>query len=104
MAPLPLDEDNYPAPLVNRRRAGTGPWRVIGLAVFFIVVAVLIVGAGDRIPADLILVFLGLLAVVGVFCLFAIAAGLFRFFCLWTRLCRKGAVPHWRGRSFWESN
>ena len=34
---------------------------------------------GDQIPADLILIFLGLLAVVGVFCLFALAAGLFRF-------------------------
>ncbi|MHB1111339.1 MAG: cell cycle histidine kinase CckA, partial [Devosia sp.] len=31
------------------------------------------------IPPDLILVFLGVLAVVGVFCLFAVAAGLFRF-------------------------
>ncbi len=49
------------------------------LAAFFIVVAVLMSALGDRIPADLILVFLGLLAVVGVFCLFAIAAGLFRF-------------------------
>jgi two-component system cell cycle sensor histidine kinase/response regulator CckA len=79
MAPLPIDEDNYPAPLVNRGRPGSGPWRVIGLAAFFIVAAALIVGLGDNIPADLILVFLGLLAVVGVFCLFAIAAGLFRF-------------------------
>jgi len=79
MAPLPLDEDNYPTPLVNRGRSGASPWRVIGLAGFFIVVAIVIVWMGDRIPADLILVVLGLLAVVGVFCLFAIAAGLFRF-------------------------
>ncbi|CAN0580129.1 unnamed protein product, partial [Laminaria digitata] len=34
---------------------------------------------GDRVPPDLILLALGLLAVVGVFCLFALAAGLFRF-------------------------
>ena len=79
MAPLPLDEDNYPTPLVNRRRPGAGPWRVLGLAAFFILAAVLVVSLGDRIPADLILALLGLLAVVGVFCLFAIAAGLFRF-------------------------
>ncbi|MGV3491934.1 MAG: cell cycle histidine kinase CckA [Devosia sp.] len=79
MAPLPLDEDNYPNPLLNRGRPGGGPWRVIGLAAFFILAAILVVGLGDRIPADVILAFLGLLAVVGVFCLFAIAAGLFRF-------------------------
>ena len=79
MAPLPLDEDNYPSPLVNRGRPAAGLWRVVALAGFFILVAVLIATLGDQLPADLILVFLGLLAVVGVFCLFAIAAGLFRF-------------------------
>ena len=78
MAPLPLDEDNYPNPLVSRARGSTGLWRVVALAAFFIVVAVLLSTMGDRIPPDLILIFLGLLAVVGVFCLFGIAAGLFR--------------------------
>jgi len=34
---------------------------------------------GNRIPGDYVMVFLGLLAVVGVFCLFALAGGLFRF-------------------------
>ncbi len=79
MAPLPLDEDNYPNPLLNRGRSSAGLWRVVALAAFFIAGAVLLATMGDRIPADLILVFLGLLAVVGVFCLFAVAAGLFRF-------------------------
>ena len=34
---------------------------------------------GDSIPLDLTMTFVGLLAVVGVFCLFGLAAGLFRF-------------------------
>ena len=79
MAQLPLDDDAYPNPLVSRPRGASGLWRVVALAAFFIAVAVLLSTLGDRIPPDLILVFLGLLAVVGVFCLFAIAAGLFRF-------------------------
>jgi len=79
MAITPLDEDSYPDPLVSRPRSAAGLWRVVALAAFFIVVAVGVSTLGDRVPPDLILVFLGLLAVVGVFCLFAIAAGLFRF-------------------------
>jgi len=79
MAPLPLDEDNYPNPLLSRPRSAAGLWRVAALAAFFILVAVLLSTLGDRIPPDLILIFLGLLAVVGVFSLFALAAGLFRF-------------------------
>ena len=79
MAPLPLDEDNYPTPLLNKGRPAAGLWRVVALAAFFILLAILVATVGDRIPADMILIFLGLLAVVGVFCLFAIAAGLFRF-------------------------
>jgi two-component system cell cycle sensor histidine kinase/response regulator CckA len=79
MAITPLDEDSYPDPLVSRPRSAAGLWRVVALAAFFIIVAIGLSTLGDRIPPDLILVFLGLLAVVGVFCLFAIAAGLFRF-------------------------
>ena len=79
MAQLPLDEDTYPNPLVSRPRSASGLWRVVALAAFFIVVAILLSTLGDQIPPDLILVFLGLLAVVGVFCLFAVVAGLFRF-------------------------
>src|SRR5690606_24365053 len=79
MASTPLDDDNYPAPLVSRPRSGGGLWRVAALAAFFIIVAVALSAVGPRVPPDLILILLGLLAVVGVFCLFAIAAGLFRF-------------------------
>jgi len=34
---------------------------------------------GDQIPGDWVIAFVGGLAVVGVFCLFGLAAGLFRF-------------------------
>jgi two-component system cell cycle sensor histidine kinase/response regulator CckA len=78
MSSMPADEDNYPSPLVSRPRA-SGLWRVVALAGAFIIVAVLISTLGDYIPADAILVFVGLLAVVGVFCLFALAAGILRF-------------------------
>ena len=75
---MPLDDDTYPNPLVSRSRSAAGLWRVAALAAFFIVVAIALSALGERVPPDLILVLLGLLAVVGVFCLFAIAAGLFR--------------------------
>ncbi len=66
-------------PLVSSLRQGSSFWRVGALAVFFIVVAVVIFVFSDRIPGDYVIVLLGLLAVVGVFSLFALAAGLFRF-------------------------
>ena len=75
---MPVNEDTYPKPYVNRPQGGAGLWRVILLALFFVAVAVALSTLGDRIPADMILLFLGLLAVIGVFCLFAFAAGLFR--------------------------
>jgi len=75
----PLDEDTYPTPLVSGLRGAAGYWKVGALAVFFIAAAVAVSVFGDRIPGDYVMVFLGLLAVVGVFCLFALAAGLFRF-------------------------
>jgi two-component system cell cycle sensor histidine kinase/response regulator CckA len=75
---VPRNEDAYPKPYVNRPAGGAGLWRVVALALFFVAVAVGLSTLGDRIPADLILIFLGLLAVIGVFCLFAFAAGLFR--------------------------
>ncbi|GLQ57346.1 cell cycle histidine kinase CckA [Devosia nitrariae] len=73
-----LDEDNYPDPLVSRGR-GSGLWRVAVLAVVLIACAVAFALFGDRIPVDVVMTFVGLLAVVGVFCLFALASGLFRF-------------------------
>src|SRR3954463_13867608 len=75
---MPADEDNYPSPLVSRPRSISGLWRVVALAAAFIVVAGLVSQFGQYIPAEVILVFVGLLAVVGVFCLFALTAGIFR--------------------------
>jgi two-component system cell cycle sensor histidine kinase/response regulator CckA len=79
MPGTPPDDDAYPTPLIAGARPSTGNWRVIGLAVFFIAAAIVVSAFGDRIPGDYVMVFLGLLAMVGVFCLFALAAGLFRF-------------------------
>ncbi len=79
MSSMPAEEDNYPSPLVARMRGISGLWRVVALAAAFIVVAVGISLLGDAIPPDAVLVFVGLLAVIGVFCLFALTAGIFRF-------------------------
>ena len=79
MSSMPADEDHYPSPLVSRSRTISGLWRVVALAAAFIIVAVVISTLGEYIPPDVILVFVGLLAVVGVFCLFALTAGIFRF-------------------------
>jgi two-component system cell cycle sensor histidine kinase/response regulator CckA len=78
MSPAPIDEDGYPAPFLSRLRRMSGTWRVAALAIAFVLVAAALALLGERIPPDLILVALGLLSVIGVFCLFAIAAGLFR--------------------------
>jgi two-component system cell cycle sensor histidine kinase/response regulator CckA len=79
MTTTPLDEDSYPDPLVARQRGSAGLWRVGALAGFFIVAAIVLSLLSDRIPGDVMLLLLGLLAVVGVFALFAVAAGLLRF-------------------------
>jgi two-component system cell cycle sensor histidine kinase/response regulator CckA len=78
MSSMPAEEDNYPSPLLARARV-SGVWRVVALAAAFILVAVAITMLGQYIPPDAVLVFVGLLAVVGVFCLFALTAGIFRF-------------------------
>src|SRR5690242_105370 len=78
MSSMPVDEDHYPNPVVTRSRSG-GLWRVVALAAAFIIVAVAISTMGQYIPSDAILILVGLLAVVGVFCLFAITAGILRF-------------------------
>src|SRR5690606_30473476 len=54
-------------------------WRVAILALCFIAVAVGISLTGGAVSPEMIVLFLGILAVVGVFSLFALAAGLFRF-------------------------
>lgn len=74
-----INEDNYPEPAVTRPSSNGALWRVIALSLVFVAIAVAFSMMGDTIPSDMILLFLGLLAVVGVFCLFALAAGLFRF-------------------------
>jgi len=79
MASTPLGEDSYPDPLQASGRGGAGLWRVVALAVVLIAVAVAFSFFSDRIPIDLVMTFIGVLAVVGVFCLFGLAAGLFRF-------------------------
>jgi len=79
MASTPLDEDNYPDPLVSSARGSSGVWRVVALGLVLVAAAVTFSFFGDRIPTDLVMTFVGLLAVAGVFCLFALAAGLFRF-------------------------
>lgn len=79
MATTPLGDDNYPDPLVASPRGGTGLWRVALLALVLIGAAAGFALFGDRIPAEVIMTFIGLLAVAGVFFLFGLAAGLFRF-------------------------
>ncbi|MDB5506661.1 MAG: CckA [Devosia sp.] len=78
MTAMPLD-DSYPEPLMSAPRGRGSLWRVIALAAFFILLAIGFSAWGDRIPQDLVLLGLGILAVAGVFCLFALAAGLFHF-------------------------
>lgn len=74
-----LGEDAYPEPLVSQARSNAGLWRVLALGVVLIGVAVLFTLFADRISSDVVMTFVGLLAVIGVFCLFGLAAGLFRF-------------------------
>jgi two-component system cell cycle sensor histidine kinase/response regulator CckA len=78
MVQMPLEDDSYPDPLLSRARSPSGLWRVVVLAGAFIIVAVVLSTFSSQIPPDAILLVLGILAVIGVFCLFALAAGLFR--------------------------
>jgi len=78
MSMTPLAEDSYPQPATQARFGGGGVWRVVLLSAVFVGLAVGYSVFGDQIPADMLLLVLGLLAVVGVFCLFGLAAGLFK--------------------------
>jgi two-component system cell cycle sensor histidine kinase/response regulator CckA len=78
MSSMPAEEDNYPSPLLSRSRPASSLWRVVALAAAFIIAAVAISALGEYIPSDIVLLFVGLLAVIGVFSLFALAAGIFR--------------------------
>ncbi len=75
----PRNDDHYPEPLISRKPESSGTWRVLLLALGFVVAAGAASLYGEALPAETMLLILGLLAVVGVFCLFAFAAGLFRF-------------------------
>ena len=79
MASRPLGEDNYPNPVLADGRGTAGLWRVVALGVVLVALAVAFVLFGNRISEDLIITVVGVFAVVGVFCLFALAAGLFRY-------------------------
>ncbi|HEY8596365.1 MAG TPA: ATP-binding protein [Devosiaceae bacterium] len=79
MASAPLDNNHYPEPTTSPLAGSVLLWRVVGLALFFVIVAVVFSLLGERLPPEVILLFLGILAVVGVFSMFALAAGLFRF-------------------------
>ncbi|WP_172123572.1 MULTISPECIES: cell cycle histidine kinase CckA [unclassified Devosia] len=79
MAVTPIRDDNYPEPLVDSGRGGYGLWRVVALGLALVALAVGYAMFGDHVPLDLVMTFVGMLAVVGVFCLFGLAAGLFRF-------------------------
>lgn len=74
-----MTKDNYPEPTVSQSTGNDGLWRVILLALGFIGIAAVMTIFADRITEDMIVIVLGVLAVVGVFSLFALAAGLFRF-------------------------
>lgn len=78
MSMTPLAQDSYPQPAAQARLGGGGIWRVILLSALFVGLAVAYSIYGDQIPADMLLLVLGLLAVIGVFCLFGLAAGLFK--------------------------
>ena len=79
MATTPLGEGSYPDPVLASSRSGAGLWRVVVLGVFLVAMAAGFAMFGDRIPAELVMTFVGILAVAGVFFMFGIAAGLFRF-------------------------
>ncbi len=70
-------DENYPEP-IDTGKSGGSFVRVVLLALFFIAIAVAFSVFGSKIAPEWVLLFLGVLAVVGVFCLFALASGLFR--------------------------
>ncbi|MCS6758158.1 MAG: response regulator [Candidatus Devosia euplotis] len=78
MALTPLGEDSYPDPLIANGRSGAGLWRVLLLGLLLVGIAAVLAVFGGYISPDLIMTLVGVLAVVGVFCLFGLAAGLFR--------------------------
>lgn len=78
MSMTPIAKDTYPKPPVQARSGSGSVWRVILLSAVFVALAVGYSIYGDQIPVNMLLLVLSVLAVVGVFCLFGLAAGLFR--------------------------
>ncbi len=72
-----MNDELYPEPYSTEPDRGR-LWKVAGLAVFLILLAVVFSVFGARIPSEWILLVLGGLSVVGVFSLFALTSGLFR--------------------------
>ncbi len=70
-----LNKDHYPEPVVSKSSNGSGLLRVFFLALVFVAGAVAIAMAGDKLPGEFILLIFGFLSILGVFCLFALAAG-----------------------------
>jgi two-component system cell cycle sensor histidine kinase/response regulator CckA len=79
IAVAPISDDQYPEPSVSGSAGGGGStWRVVILALVFALVAAGLSFFSDYLPASTMLLVLGLFAVLGVFSVFAFAAGLFR--------------------------
>lgn len=79
MASTPLGDDSYPEPVLDAARGRAGAWRVLVLGLALVAVAAGVALFGEHIPSEAILVFVGLLAVAGVFFIFGLVAGMFRF-------------------------
>ncbi len=71
-------DESYPEPSVKRVWGGS-LWRIGALALFFIVIALAFSVFGEWLTSEMVLLFLAILAVIGVFALFSLAAGLFRY-------------------------
>jgi len=69
-------DENYPEPL-NVQTSRNSLWRVILLILVFVGIAGYFTIYGSEIPSQWFILFLGVLAIAGVFCLFALASGLF---------------------------
>lgn len=78
MVVMPSSQNKYPEPSVDRSiDDGRGTLRVVVLAIVFAIVAAILSFFADILPAQTMLLVLGLFAIVGVFSVFAFAAGLF---------------------------
>ncbi len=79
MASTPLGEDSYPEPVLDTARGTLGVWRVALLGIILVLMVLGFSLFADWIPPEAVMAFVGILAVAGVFFLFGLVAGLFRF-------------------------